>query len=172
MTWENLLMNVSCLSAIILTFVGITKMFFKNFKTKHPKCYKAVFFILSVGLVVAGSIVSQLYIVEEELASLSFVILILGTAVVVLGGYQGYECTGLKAGLKKLFAGIGKLLSRYNESKITKFVQKVGVEKIQSAINALPEDKPAAETKEEANEVKEIAETEKPVEQEAKIDLL
>lgn len=135
--WEILLMNVSCLSAIILALVGILKTFFKSFKEKYPKWYKATFFLLSVALVVAGSIIAQLYIIEEALSTWSFAVLILGTGVVVLGGYQGYESTNLKALINKLFSTLKGWLSSYSDSKVAKMIEKVGIDKIESIANTM-----------------------------------
>lgn len=135
--WEILLMNVSCLSAIILALVGILKTFFKSFKAKYPKWYKATFFLLSVALVVAGSIIAQLYIVEESLSTWSFAILILGTGVVVLGGYQGYESTNLKTLVNKIFSTLKTWLSSYSDSKVAKMIEKVGIDKIESIASTM-----------------------------------
>ena len=56
--WREIFMNASVLASIILALVGILKTPFKTLKAKHPKTYRALFFLLSLVLVVGGSIIA------------------------------------------------------------------------------------------------------------------
>ncbi len=128
--WEKVFMDVTYLSAVILALVGVAKMPFKAFKQKHPKWYRATFFLLSLVLVVGGSIIAQLFIIEGSLASVNFALLILGTGFIVFGGYTGYESANLKGGIKKLVNKFKAWLSLHANSKIAKFVKKYGLDRI------------------------------------------
>ena len=149
--WENLIVSISCLSAIILSVVGIVKLPFGKFKENHPKWYKATFYLLSLILVVVGSIIAELYIIEQPLLSWNFIALILGTCAGVFGGYAGYENTGLKTLLNKLFSSLKTWLSSYSDSKVAKMIEKVGMDKIEaiaSTISVKVEDKEENATEE------------------------
>lgn len=124
MVW-GILMNVSWLTAAILTIVGIAKSLFKRFKASHPKWYRAVFFTLSIVLIAAGSILAELYIFEGSLASVEFVLLVLGTALGVIGGYASYENLGLKNGLHKLFSLVSEVKEKHASSKAGKAITKL-----------------------------------------------
>lgn len=121
--WGEILMNASWLISSILAIVGIMKLFFKKFKEKHPKWYKFTFFMLSLVLIAGGSIIAELYILEGTLASVEFALLIFVTAIGVIGGYTGYECTNLKDGVNKLFACLKNWFKNYPETKAAKIVE-------------------------------------------------
>ena len=141
--WEEILVSASCLSAIILTLVGFAKMPFKRLKEKHKGWYRTIFFVLSLALVVSGSIVTELYIINGVLLSVEFACLILGTAFGVFGGYAAYENLSIKTLMNKGFTAFGNLLNRYSDSKIAKMIGKVGIDKINEIAEktkpALPE---------------------------------
>ena len=84
--WREILVSASCLTAIILAIVGVAKMPFKRLKEKHKGWYRAIFFVLSLALVIGCSIITELYIVGGVLLSVEFACLILGTAFGVFGG--------------------------------------------------------------------------------------
>lgn len=128
--WEEILVSASCLSAIILTLVGLAKMPFKKLKESHKGWYRAIFFVLSLALVVSGSIITELYIVNGALLSVEFACLILGTAFGVFGGYAAYENLPIKSLMNKGFTALGKLLNSYSDSKVAKMIGKVGMDKI------------------------------------------
>ena len=153
-------MNASWLASVVLTLVGLLKLPFKTFKEKHPKWYRATFFLLSLILVVGGSVIVELYIFEEALLTWTYVSLLISTGFIVFGGYSAYECTGLKNGLNKLFSLIASWLSRYSDKKIAKMIGKVGMEKITEVNEKLNADKTLEEVVEEtapAEETKLIA---------------
>lgn len=135
--WEKLIMNVSCLSAIILALVGIAKLPFNKFKEKYPKRFRATFYLLSLVLVVAGSIIAELFIIEQPLATWSFAALLLGTCAGVFGGYAGYENIGLKSLVKKAISAFKTLSSAYSDSKVVKMIEKVGIDKIDAIASTL-----------------------------------
>lgn len=134
--WREIFMSASILASIILAVVGICKTPFKTFKAKHPKTYRAVFFILSLLLVVGGSIISELYIIEGTLLSVEFAILIISTGFVVFGGYAGYENLGIKTLVHKITGGLKSLFSTYSDSKIAKMIGQVGIDRINEIYNA------------------------------------
>lgn len=157
---REIIMNASWLASVVLTLVGLLKLPFKTFKEKHPKWYRATFFLLSLILVVGGSIIVELYIFEEAILTWTYVSLLISTGFIVFGGYSAYECTGLKNGLNKLFSLIASWLSRYSDKKIAKMIGKVGMEKITEVNEKLNADKTLEEVVEEtapAEETKLIA---------------
>lgn len=128
--WKEILMSASCLTAIILTIVGLIKTPFKSLKEKHKVWYRAIFFAVSLILVVAGSILTELYIVNGSLLSVEFACLILGTGVGVFGGYAAYENLPVKALVHKGANAFANLLNKYSDSKVEKFIGKVGMDRI------------------------------------------
>ena len=142
-------MNASWLASVVLTLVGLFKLPFKSFKEKHPKWYRATFFLLSLILVVGGSVIVELYIFEEAILTWTYVSLLISTGFIVFGGYSAYECTGLKNGLNKLFSLIASWLSRYSDKKIAKMIGKVGMEKITEVNEKLNADKTLEEVVED-----------------------
>lgn len=157
---REIIMNASWLASVVLTLVGLLKLPFKTFKEKHPKWYRATFFLLSLILVVGGSVIVELYIFEEALLTWTYVSLLISTGFIVFGGYSAYECTGLKNGLNKLFSLITSWLSRYSDKKIAKMIGKVGMEKITEVNEKLNANKTLEEVVEEtapAEETKLIA---------------
>lgn len=157
---REIIMNASWLASVVLTLVGLFKLPFKSFKEKHPKWYRATFFLLSLILVVGGSVIVELYIFEEAILTWTYVSLLISTGFIVFGGYSAYECTGLKNGLNKLFSLIASWLSRYSDKKIAKMIGKVGMEKITEVNEKLNADKTLEEVVEEtapAEETKLIA---------------
>ena len=127
---KEVFMNATWLDSAILALVGILKMPFKSFKEKKPKLYRATFFVISLILVVGGSIVVDMFILEQSLLSWTFATLLMSTGFVVFGGYMSYEATGLKAGLNKLFASIKNWMTNYSDSKVAKFIKKIGMDRI------------------------------------------
>lgn len=140
---EGILVSVTSLATIILCIVGVVKLPFSKLKKNRPKWYKAIFFVLSLVLVVGGSILVQLCILGGSLASVDFACLILGTAIAVVGGYAAYENLPLKELVHKAIEAI-KTWS-YSDKKVAKMLNKVGLDKVISVANALEEQKKAAE---------------------------
>lgn len=134
--WREIFMNASVLASIILALVGILKTPFKTLKAKHPKTYRALFFLLSLVLVVGGSIIAELYIIEGKLLSIEFAVLIISTGFVVFGGYAGYENLGIKTLAHKIAGGLKNLCSRYSDSKVAKVIGKVGMKHINEIYNS------------------------------------
>ena len=125
---KEVFMNATWLASAILALVGILKMPFKSFKEKKPKLYRATFFIISLILVVGGSIVVDMFILEKSLLSWTFAMLLVSTGCVVFGGYMGYEATGLKAGFHK-FIEICKNWAN-SDKKVAKIIKKIGMDRI------------------------------------------
>ena len=140
---EGILVSVTSLATIILCIVGIVKLPFAKLKENHPKWYKAIFFVLSLVLVVGGSILVQLCILGGSLASVDFACLVLGTAIAVVGGYAAYENLPLKELVHKAVDAI-KTWS-YSDKKVAKMLDKVGLDKVISVAKAIEKKKKATE---------------------------
>ena len=150
---EEILVSVTSLATIILCIVGFAKLPFAKLKENHPKWYKAIFFVLSLVLIVGGSILVELCILGGSLASLDFACLILGTAIAVVGGYAAYENLPLKELAHKAVEAI-KTWS-YSDKKVAKMLEKVGLDKVVSIANTLTEQK----NKEEATTIQNDTQT-------------
>lgn len=127
---KEVFMCAGIITAIILCFVGIIKLPFKSFKEKHPKWYRATFYLLSLVLAVVAPIITQLYILNGQLISLDFAILIITTVAGVFGLYTSYEGLGLKELVKIIVQKISQLFNNYSDSKLAKVVGAVGIEKL------------------------------------------
>lgn len=150
---EGIWVSVTSLATIILCLVGFAKLPFAKFKENHPKWYKATFFVLSLVLIVGGSILVELCILGGSLASIDFACLILGTAIAVVGGYATYENLPVKELVHKAVEAIKNW--SYSDKKVEKMLDKVGLDKIVNIANELEEKRKAEE------EAKAIAEQEK-----------
>lgn len=149
---EKVFMCASIIAAIILCFVGIVKLPFKTFKEKHPKWYRAVFCLLSLALAVVAPIISELYILNGQLASLEFAVLTLTTVAGVFGLYTSYEGLGLKQLVKIIVEKITQLFNSYSDSKLAKVVGTVGIEKLNEINEKLQTKKLAKEQSEKQEE--------------------
>ena len=127
---KEAVMCASIIAAIVLAFVGIIKLPFKSFKEKHPNWYKAVFCILSLGLAIGLPFIAELYILNGQLYSVEFLVLILTTVAGVFGLYTSYEGLGLKALVKVVVKKLALLFDKYSDSKLAKIVGTVGIEKL------------------------------------------
>lgn len=147
--FKEVIMNATWLASAILVLVGIIKTPFKGFKERKPKLYRATFFILSLILVIAGSIFVDLYIFEEALMSWTFAILLISTGFGVFAGYATYENIGIKAGLHKLVEVFKKWAD--SDKKVAKYISKVGMDRIITVNDKITAEslKETAETKEE-----------------------
>lgn len=124
------IMDAGILAAIILCIVGIIKLPFKTFKTKHPIAYKITFCTISLILIVGGSIICQLFIIGGSLTSVDYAVLLLTTVAGVFGLYGSYEGLGLKELAKKLVAQIETLFNRHQNSKLEKMIEQYGISTI------------------------------------------
>lgn len=149
---EKVFMCASIITAIILCFVGIVKLPFKTFKEKHPKWYRAVFCLLSLALAVVAPIISELYILNGQLASLEFAVLTLTTVAGVFGLYTSYEGLGLKQLVKIIVEKITQLFNSYSDSKLAKVVGTVGIEKLNEINEKLQAEKLAKKQSEKQEE--------------------
>ena len=149
---EKVFMCASIITAIILCFVGIIKLPFKTFKEKHPKWYRAVFCLLSLALAIVAPIISELYILNGQLASLEFAVLTLTTVAGVFGLYTSYEGLGLKQLVKIIVEKITQLFNSYSDSKLAKVVGTVGIEKLNEINEKLQAEKLAEEQSEKQEE--------------------
>lgn len=135
---EKLFMSAGIVIAIVLLVVGILKLPFDGFKKKHPKCYKAIFTMISVVLALVLSILDQKFILCLPLLSVDFVILLCAVIAGVFGLYSGaYEGLALKELVKKLIDKIkeAKLLAK--DQKAIKYLNNIDFEKIDIAIQIL-----------------------------------
>lgn len=163
------IMCASIMTAIILCIVGIIKILppCLSFKEKHPKWYKGIFYSLSLIFAIAFPVISELYILNGSLTSVEFLVLIITTVAGVFGLYTSYEGLGLKELAKKLVEKFGELINKFQDSKLSKVVKKIGVDKIleidaqnkQKEIEAqskLEEKKAALEAKRAEKEAKKL----------------
>lgn len=170
------IMCASIITAIILCIVGILKILppCLSFKEKHPKWYKGIFYGISLILAIALPIIGELYILNGSLASVSFIVLIFTTIAGVFGLYTSYEGLGLKELAKKLVEKVSELMQKFSDSKLSKTVAKVGLEKLtqidaqnkEEAAKKLAEEeakKLAKENKQKEKEAKKLAKTEQTV---------
>ena len=152
----ELIVYSSILAAIVLALVGLIKLPLIKFKGK--KFYKAGLTILSMVITIAACVICQTLIICDTLLSLSFLyLLVLTIGEVALAYNKVYENLGLKELFNNLFDNIGKLMAKNPQNKLTKYAEKVGLdkaiiliaeytEKKQAELNALT--KPADEVKE------------------------
>ena len=138
---KEVIMCGTIIATIILCFVGIIKLFFKNFKEKHPKGFRVTFYLMSLILSIALPIVAQLFILCESLQSINFAILTLTTFAGVFGLYSSYEGTRLKDLVQTIVSKIATLLNKYSDSKLAKVVGKVGIDKLNEIDKQLKEKK-------------------------------
>lgn len=123
---EKLFMSAGIMVAIILCIVGIIKLPFDKFKEKHPKWYKATFTALSFVLSVGFAIIDELFILEGEILSLDFAILVSVVLAGVFSGYSGiYEGLGLKELIKKLVENLKNARDLTKNKKVEKYLSKI-----------------------------------------------
>lgn len=130
----EIVMNASIITTIILCFVGIVKLPFKTLKTKHPKVYRTLFYLLSFVLSVALPILCGLFMMNLTLKSVDFYILIITVIAGVFGLYTSYEGIGLKTLVNVLCSKIKELCAKHKDSSLAKTINKVGVDKIKEII--------------------------------------
>lgn len=146
---KEIFMSASAIASIILCFIGIIKMPFKNnLKVKHPTLYRFIFCFLSLALAVVLPIIAELYILNGVLASLDFVILLVATLAGVFGSYGMYEGLGIKKLFATMFSKIKELCNNYSDNKLEKVIGKVGIEKLNELSKLMEEKKVEAEKKE------------------------
>lgn len=133
----DVIMSASIIATIILCFVGIIKLPFKKFKEQHPTAYKVVFYSLSLILAIVLPILCGLYMIDLSLKSLEFYVLIITTVAGVFGLYSTYECTGLKNLVSTIVEKIKQLCNKYSDSKLTKIIKNVGIDKLNELAQSL-----------------------------------
>lgn len=137
---EKLFMSAGVVTAIILCIVGIIKLPFKNLKVSHPNWYKAIFTIISFVFAVCFSVIDELYILNGEVLSTDFLILICAVVSGTFGGYSGiYEGLGLKELVKKLVDNVKKARDMSENAKAKEYLDKI--DDIDNAIKFLEEKK-------------------------------
>lgn len=144
---KEVIMCGTLISAIILCFIGIVKLFFKRFKEKHPNAFKVTFYLLSVVLSIGGAIITQLFVMCDKIGSMNFVVLLITTFAGVFGLYSSYENTKLKDLVQIIVNKVATLMNKYSDSKLAKVVGKVGIEKL-NEIDKQLKDKKAKEEQE------------------------
>lgn len=134
---EAIFMSAGIMTAIILSVVGLIKLPFEGFKKKHPKGYKATFTILSIVLTFGACLINQAFVLQSKvLFNTNFVIMLLSTYAGVFGLYLSYEGLGAKELVKRLLNAIKNLRASAPESKLSKMIDKVGIEVALNIINA------------------------------------
>lgn len=133
---EAILMSAGIMTAIILSVVGLLKLPFNKFKEKHPRGYKAVFTILSIVLTFGVCLINQAFVLAEPLFNTNFVIILLSTYAGVFGLYLSYEGLGAKELFKRLLNALKNLKATAPESKLSKYIDKCGVDVALKIINA------------------------------------
>lgn len=134
---EAIFMNAGILTAIILSIIGLAKLPFDKFKKKHPKWYKAAFTIVSIVLTFGACLINQAFILDvPKVFTTDFVILLFSTYAGVFGLYHSYEGLGLKELVKNLLNGLRTLKATAPESKLSKYIDKCGVDVALNIINA------------------------------------
>lgn len=146
----ELFMIAGIVTAIILCFVGIVKLPFSKFKANKPKLYKATFTLLSIVLSVGACIITQMFVLEKEIYSTDFAILLISTIAGVFGLYSSYEGLGLKNLVKNILEKLQELSSKAPESKFTKYIDKIGVDKAIELINEKKQNEIVIDTVKEA----------------------
>lgn len=122
---EAIFMSAGIITAIVLSVIGIIKLPFNKFKTKHPKWYRAVFTLLSIVLTLGACVVNQLFILQVKLFNIDFVILLVTAYAGVFGLYHSYEGLGLKTLVNNLVTNIKKFANQTPDNKIAKGVAKL-----------------------------------------------
>ena len=133
---EAILMSAGIMTAIILSVVGLIKLPFNKFKEKSPKWYKAVFTILSIVLTFGICLLNQAFVLVQPLFNTNFVITLLSTYAGVFGLYLSYEGLGAKELFKRLINAIKNLKASAPESKLSKYIDKVGIDVALNIISA------------------------------------
>ena len=147
----DIIMSASIITAIILCFVGIIKLPFKTFKTNHPTAYKIVFYSLSLILAIVIPILCGLYMIDLSLKSLEFYVLIITTVAGVFGLYSTYEGIGLKQLVQIIVEKIKQLCNKYSDSKLTKIIQDVGMDKLNELAQNLNTKKEVTQQEQQQN---------------------
>ena len=130
-------MSAGIMTTIILSLVGLVKLPFKKFKIKHPNGYKATFTGLSIILTIGGCLINQAFVINsEKLFNTDFVVTLLSTFAGVFGLYHTYEGLGGKALLNKLVNAIKNLKLAAPQSKLSKYIDKCGIDVALNIINA------------------------------------
>lgn len=134
---EAIFMSAGIITAIVLSVVGIIKLPFNKFKEKHPKWYKAIFTLLSIVLTFGACLVNQAFVLETtKLFDFNFVIMLITAYAGVFGLYHSYEGLGLKTLVQNLVNNIKNIKKNAPESKLSKYIDKVGLEVALNVINA------------------------------------
>lgn len=134
---EAILVSAGIMTTIILSVVGLIKLPFKSFKEKYPKWYKATFTLLSIALTFGVCLINQAFVLNSKvLFDMTFVITLLSTYAGVFGLYLSYEGLGAKELFKRLLNALKNIKSKAPESKLSKYIDKVGIEATLNIINA------------------------------------
>ena len=133
-------MSAGIVVSIVLCLVGIFKLPFSSFKSKHPNGYKAVFTSISFVFAIGLSVLDELFVLQGELLTIDFAILVCSVLAGVFGGYGGiYEGLGLKELMKKLAENVKKAKELSNDKNVVKTLSKI--EDIDKAIALLEQRK-------------------------------
>lgn len=134
---EAIIMSAGIITAIVLSIVGLIKLPFNTFKEKHPKWYKAIFTILSIVLTFGVCLINQAFVLESsKLFNANFAILLVSAYAGVFVSYHSYEGLGLKELVKKLLNAIKNIKSKAPENKLSKYIDKCGIDVALNIINA------------------------------------
>ena len=126
----KLFMSAGVLTSIVLCLIGIIKTPFKKFKGKHPMLYRSTFCVLSIIMSIVLAILAQIFVMNGAFVSMETLLLCMFTLGGVFFSYGTYEGVGIKKLFNNLFVKIKELCSTYSDSKLSKIVGKVGIEKL------------------------------------------
>ena len=136
---EAIFMSAGIITAIVLCVVGLLKLPFEKFKTKHPKAYKATFTGLSIILTFGACLINQAFILVKPLFNIDFLVMVLSTYAGVFGLYLSYEGLGAKELVKRLLKALKNLRTAAPENKFIKYLDKIDIDQAIEIVNAKKE---------------------------------
>lgn len=147
----ELIMYSSIIASIVICAVGLLKIPFIKYKEK--KCYKAIFTLLTIFLIIGMSVIVQLFIINEPLLSIGMLYLVLISFGETMLTYNGiYEGLGVKDLAKKLVNNIANLMAKSPESKLVKHAEKYGLNEAIEHLTMLAHKKKVQEESDKAKE--------------------
>lgn len=133
---EEIMINGGYVVAIVLVLIGIIKIPFSKLKDKMGGWYTATLTLFSLAISFVSCILAQLYLLNAALWTWDFVSLCLTVYAGVFVSYNGvYEGFKLKKGVHTLWDKILIAIKGNPESKLSKIINKIGVDKVQAVVN-------------------------------------
>lgn len=121
---EAILKTSAVVSSIIIILVGLIKLPIAKFKTK--KWYRPLLTLITLALVIGGSILCEVYILEAPIFAWNTLVLVFAVATEVFVTYNGiYEGLNIKDAIHNLIAKYKDLKALSPEAKAIKKLEKV-----------------------------------------------